>query len=352
MAGSCGTYLTLLVAVSLSSDPRSLHYIHPSFSLDGTFQPQYTAQYSELPGVHKNMQLNQYQAAIVGVSEVVEHYDSDKVFQMYGFGASLHPGTPTSHAFTLTGDPNNANVRGVQGIHMAYSCALTSSTMKLSGPTLFAPLIKEAARQAALLNVSQENQKYLCLLIITDGCIMDMEPTKRAIIEACAYPLSILIVGVGEADFSAMRELDGDIDDVPVPPTKRRNARNQLKAQHRLRAADGMEASRDIVQFVSFREFASVLHLPPGSAVGQALAQELLAELPDQVLTFMQSRRIQPKPPQLQHVRTAYHSHAQIPSHMQQHAQPLSFIPVNAVHTNTRPDQHPRYPSTASAPRF
>lgn len=42
------------------------------------------------------------------------------------------------------------------------------------------------------------------LLILTDGCIMDMADTTRAIVEASHLPFSILIVGVGEADFAAM----------------------------------------------------------------------------------------------------------------------------------------------------
>jgi copine 1/2/3 len=49
---------------------------------------------------------------------------------------------------------------------------------------------------------SQEKQKYHILLIITDGMINDLEETKAAIIAASALPLSIIIVGVGSADFS------------------------------------------------------------------------------------------------------------------------------------------------------
>lgn len=37
-----------------------------------------------------------------------------------------------------------------------------------------------------------------------------MEKTKEAIVNASTLPLSIIIVGVGNADFEAMRELDGD----------------------------------------------------------------------------------------------------------------------------------------------
>ena len=46
--------------------------------------------------------------------------------------------------------------------------------------------------------------------MLTDGAISDMEDTKRAIIEASRLPMSIIIVGVGGANFDAMNALDAD----------------------------------------------------------------------------------------------------------------------------------------------
>jgi Copine len=51
---------------------------------------------------------------------------------------------------------------------------------------------------------------YHILLILTDGAIHDMKETKNLIVECSSYPLSIIIVGIGSADFSNMIELDGD----------------------------------------------------------------------------------------------------------------------------------------------
>jgi len=42
------------------------------------------------------------------------------------------------------------------------------------------------------------------LLILTDGCIMDMANTLSAVVNASGLPLSLLIVGVGNEDFAAM----------------------------------------------------------------------------------------------------------------------------------------------------
>ena len=48
------------------------------------------------------------------------------------------------------------------------------------------------------------------LLILTDGEITDMEDTIKAIVDASFLPMSIIIVGVGNADFSNMEILDAD----------------------------------------------------------------------------------------------------------------------------------------------
>lgn len=92
-----------------------------------------------------------------------------------------------------------------------------------------------------------------------------MENTVSAIIEASEYPLSIVIVGVGNENFEMMEFLDSD---------------GQLLRQgHRV-------AKRDIVQFVPFRKFASK---PPSE-----LAREVLAEIPAQLCQYMKLASIVP----------------------------------------------------------
>lgn len=81
-------------------------------------------------------------------------------------------------------------------------------------------------------------QQYFTLLIITDGVISDMDETRHAIVQASKLPMSIIIIGVGNADFAAMEFLDGDASV--------------------LRSNTGEEALRDIVQFVPFRDFRNV----------------------------------------------------------------------------------------------
>lgn len=94
------------------------------------------------------------------------------MFPTFGFGGQANrPGSITSHCFPLNGDPYGI-CPGVQGILGAYRQAL--SQWRLSGPTLFAPLIRMAASIAAQ-TVGACPPKYTCLLILTDGEIMDMD---------------------------------------------------------------------------------------------------------------------------------------------------------------------------------
>lgn len=65
-----------------------------------------------------------------------------------------------------------------------------------------------------------------------------MADTREAIVRASYLPMSIIIVGVGNADFTDMQILDGD-DGI-------------------LRSPKGEPVLRDIVQFVPFREFKNV----------------------------------------------------------------------------------------------
>lgn len=126
----------------------------------------------------------------------------------------------------------------------------------------------------SIANQFQDGKHYFVLLIITDGIISDMHQTKRAIINASTLPISIIIVGVGNAEFDAMDELDSD--DVRL-------------------SAEGRYAARDIVQFVPLNRFLS--HSGPTQHIkSQAdLAKEVLAEIPEQLTSFMKSRGLKPQ---------------------------------------------------------
>ena len=102
--------------------------------------------------------------------------------------------------------------------------------------------------------------------MLTDGAISDMNNTKLAIIEASRLPMSIIIVGVGNANFDAMNELDAD----ESRWERERESVTQVLVElgvalythhnifpSRLRVGSAI-ADRDIVQFVPFRNYLHV----------------------------------------------------------------------------------------------
>ncbi|CAH8384012.1 unnamed protein product [Eruca vesicaria subsp. sativa] len=241
---SSGFELNFMVAVDFTAsngDPRtpsSLHYNDPSG------------------------RLNSYQKAIMEVGEVIQFYDSDRRFPAWGFGGRTADGH-VSHAFNLNGASFGDEVVGVEGIMSAYSNALTN--VPLAGPTLFSHVVDKAAHTASQ-SLSQNSPKYFVLLIITDGVLTDMAGTIDALVRASDLPLSVLIVGVGNTDFTQMEFLDAD-------------------KGRRLESSTGRVATRDIVQFVPMKEVHS----------GQvSVVQALLEELPGQFLSYVRCRNINP----------------------------------------------------------
>ena len=171
---------------------------------------------------------SEYERAIRAVGAVLNEYDSDKRYPVYGFGAAFN--NATHHCFPLTFDLSNPEVEGVEGICGVYRTALSCVT--LSGPTYFAEVLNTVAELASL-HASQVDQKYFVLLLLTDGVVNDMDASIDAIVRASALPLSIIIVGVGTTNFEDMHVLDAD--DVPL-------------------RSRGVVMQRDIVQFVAFRD--------------------------------------------------------------------------------------------------
>jgi len=256
----------------IETQPSFIEYLQGGVTMNFSVAVDFTASNGDprRPGslhfIGNGQMDNQYTTAIKSVGEIIQDYDTDKQFPALGFGAQVPPTGQVSHEFFLNLSSSSPFCSGVDGLLASYWHAIQS--VRLYGPTNFAPVINHVANFA---RAYQNGDQYFVLLIITDGIITDLEATKYAIINACELPMSIIIVGVGNEDFSAMEELDGD--------------------EHKLSVGKRV-ASRDIVQFVELRRFIG----PNNTWSKELLAKEVLAEIPQQFVGWMKGRGIYPKP--------------------------------------------------------
>ncbi|XP_037435927.1 E3 ubiquitin-protein ligase RGLG1-like isoform X1 [Triticum dicoccoides] len=164
---------------------------------------------------------NPYEEAISIVGETLSAYDEDNDIPCFGFGDMS---THDQGVFGFYGD-----VRPCAGIPEALlRYREITATVQLSGPTSLAPII-----EAAMGVVQRSGHQYHILLIIADGQVPrgcgahrassldesrsenDMEErTLQALIHASHFPLSIVLVGVGDGPW--------DDDQMPFHDGRRR----------------------------------------------------------------------------------------------------------------------------------
>lgn len=155
--------------------------------------------------------LNPYEQAISIIGKTLAAFDDDNLIPCYGFGdASTHD----QDVFSFYLDERHCN--GFEEVLSRYREVVPH--LRLAGPTSFAPII-----EMAMTVVEQSGGQYHVLLIIADGQVtrsIDTEPgrlspqeqkTVEAIVEASKYPLSIVLVGVGDGPWDMMKEFDDNI---------------------------------------------------------------------------------------------------------------------------------------------
>ncbi|KAK6185839.1 hypothetical protein SNE40_007985 [Patella caerulea] len=264
--------VVVLTSCKITKDYSFLDYIFGGMQINFTVGIDFTAsngnprEPSSLHYINPN-QPNEYMQAIRAVGYVCQDYDSDKLFPVLGFGAKIPPQYQVSHEFAVNFNMQNPYCAGIEGVVQAYMNCITQ--VQLYGPTNASPIINHVARFAATAQQEESTKgahAYYVLLLLTDGVLTDMSNTLYSVVQASKLPMSLIIVGVGNADFHDMDTLDGD---------------NGV-----LRAPNGQSAVRDIVQFVPFRDFKR--------ASPAELARHVLAEVPKQVTGYYKMRGMIP----------------------------------------------------------
>ncbi|KAL7560832.1 hypothetical protein ACA910_013268 [Epithemia clementina (nom. ined.)] len=237
LSGGCQISLAVAIDFTASNgDPRepgTPHYFHP---------PQ-------------SKEWNDYEKAIFAVGSILAKYDSDQRMPVWGFGAKYNG--VVRHCFQCG---QEVEVEGVQGIMDAYR-GVFRTPLTMSYPTKLTEVIETAASYARHeQETAQEESKlsYTILLILTSGNVENAKETKDCLISASDDPLSVVIVGIGDTDFTSMEFLDEH------DPTT--------------------EGGRDITKFVRFGDYRSF----------NALTEAVLDEIPQQLVDYYYSKNIMP----------------------------------------------------------
>ncbi|XP_016903210.1 E3 ubiquitin-protein ligase RGLG2-like isoform X2 [Cucumis melo] len=160
---------------------------------------------------HIGDEQNPYEQAIAIIGQTLSSFDEDNMIPCFGFGdASTHD----QEVFSFYSDERFCN--GFEEVLGRYKELVPH--LRLAGPTSFAPII-----EMAITIVEQSGGQYHVLVIIADGQVTRSVDTERgqfspqekktieAIVKASKYPLSIILVGVGDGPWDMMREFDDNI---------------------------------------------------------------------------------------------------------------------------------------------
>ncbi|ONI11800.1 hypothetical protein PRUPE_4G126200 [Prunus persica] len=228
---------------------------------------------------------NPYEKAISVVGTTLAPFDEDNLIPCFGFGDAT---THDQEVFSFHTD--HSPCHGFEEVLACYKRIVPS--LRLSGPTSYGPVI-----EAAMDIVEKSGGQYHVLVIIADGQVTrsvdtsdnelspQEEKTIRSIADASFYPLSIVLVGVGDGPWEDMRKFD---DKLPA-------------------------REFDNFQFVNFTEIMSKRSTPSEKEAAFALAA--LMEIPIQYKAAVElgilgrttgkGKKIVPRPPPVPYTHRA-----------------------------------------------
>jgi len=220
---------------------------------------------------------NPYAATLAVLASVMAKLNGGHPLKAYGFGATPAGSKSAPPLFSLKSPSSASGTKDVEvddaaALVDAYRASAASVTPMTSRE--YAPVLREALSSvAADGNVSQDNQHYTLLALLTCGPMDDVEATVNELLASTQTALTVLVVGMGSdeatinARFATVRTLD-----------------EQIAGLHTKKVM----ALRDNLTFVPMPA-----DRPPVDTAAQ-LASVSLTSGCDQLVNFMQMRDIAP----------------------------------------------------------
>jgi hypothetical protein len=258
----------------VENHPTFISYLRSGINIGLTIGIDFTGSnghYKDPPSLHYLGEgLNNYESAIRSCGDIVSAYDKEQSFPVFAFGFNFidphlnnFDGRYTDFNYPINCNTDNPSIKYIDGVLQEYRNFITR--IHLSGPTYFSPMINDLIMEVDKELEEGQTWNYHIIMILTDGMIDDMQETKDSLVAASFLPISVIIIGIGNGDFTKMNVLDAD--------------------EYPLYDRSGRKADRDLVQFVPYNNFKNN---------PQKLAEQVLEEIPRQVVEYYQHKGIQP----------------------------------------------------------
>ena len=163
---------------------------------------------------------DEFEQAIKFFGQIMSHYHYDELFPVYGFGAITNRNNPVPNMCFNINFNENPEIYTIDNVINHYHNCL--KILSLSEPIQFCPVIRKEIEM-----ITGENNLliYHVLMILTSGSLTDLDETIEAVIEASYLPFSLIIIGIGDGDFTKMMKFDINA----IPSNKKRILRDSVK---------------------------------------------------------------------------------------------------------------------------
>ena len=263
-----------IINCKIESHPTFISYLRSGINIGLTIGIDFTGSnghYKDPPSLHYlGGGLNNYESAIRSCGDIVSAYDKEQSFPVFAFGFKFinenlnnFDGKYTDFNYPINCNTENPAIKYIDGVLQEYRNFITK--IHLAGPTYFSPMINDLIFEVEREIEEGQLYNYHIIMILTDGMIDDMAETKDSLVAASFLPISVIIIGIGNGDFTKMDILDADVSP--------------------LYDSTGRKADRDLVQFVPYNQFKNN---------PQQLAEQVLEEIPRQVVEYFQHKGIEP----------------------------------------------------------
>jgi len=258
--------LLKVLNASVMTVPSMLQYVSGGMSLDVMVGMDCSIA-NGVWGTEKNLHaaksnlLNNYQAGIKRLGIITENFSRGRLSSLWGLGAEIDGEYRDCYAM-------KEQLCESTSLLKAYNDNVVNNPVfALGKEASLNPFIKAATFRT--IKQLKRRPCYTILAVFTAGEFVDLQETIDSICTAAEdAPISIVIINVGNSDLSSVKKLRGD--------------KNGL-----LRDSRGIPVAREIVSFVSFKQFG-------GNA--EKVIAEALKEVPEQFVQYQLMNGIKPLP--------------------------------------------------------